>query len=88
MYYCWVRFYGRISEVPDSHDTAAIEAIRELSSGLSGISVERIWMEMKRILIGNFAPQIVQLIYSLEISKYIGKLINFNILITINRFTS
>ena len=67
------RFYGHIALSSDQHDSDTLEAIRETAPGLEGISVERIWMEMKKILIGNHAPHIVKLMYELQVSKYIGE---------------
>jgi tRNA nucleotidyltransferase (CCA-adding enzyme) len=68
----YFRFYGRISPGPDRHDPDTLDAIRETAGGLKGISVERVWMEMSKILIGNHAPHIIHLLYQLNISQHIG----------------
>lgn len=69
----YFRFYGRIAPVPDQHDPATLEAIRETCKGLENISVERVWTEMGRILVGNHAPNLVRTMYSLDVAKYIGR---------------
>ena len=68
----WFRFYGRMCHTTDQHDSNTLAAIRENASGLSNISVERIWLEMSRILIGNLAPHLISLMYELGVSHYIG----------------
>lgn len=68
----YFRFYGRIAERPDSHDEDTLKVIEETATGLQHIAVERIWMELSKILIGNFAPPILRHIYDLKVAKYIG----------------
>ena len=72
----YFRFYGRIVPVVGRHDKDTLEAIRELAEGLSVISVERVWMEVARILVGNHAPHLVQLMYELGVAKHISKCCN------------
>lgn len=55
----YYRFYGRIAESPDSHEAPTIDAIRENIHGLKQISGERIWMELKKILLGNYGPELL-----------------------------
>lgn len=69
----YFRFYGRIVPDADKHDAATLETIRETADGLRGVSVERIWMEVRRILIGNHAPHLMKLMYELNVAESIGK---------------
>ena len=69
----YFRFYGRIAPDPDRHDAATLEAIEETVEGLRGISVERVWAEMGKILTGNHAPHLVQLMYKLKVAQAIGR---------------
>ncbi|XP_022907358.1 CCA tRNA nucleotidyltransferase 1, mitochondrial isoform X2 [Onthophagus taurus] len=68
----YFRFYGRIALTPDAHEELTLEAIRENLNGLHGISGERIWVELKKILEGNFAGEIMQTIIECGLSPYIG----------------
>ena len=69
----YFRFYGRIAVSEAGHDEETLEAIRELAGGLEGVSKERVWMEMGKILIGNHAPHLVRLMYELGVAKPISK---------------
>ena len=69
----YFRFYGRIVPDVDRHDAATLKTIRETADGLRGVSVERVWMEVKRILIGNHAPHLMNLMYELNVAESIGK---------------
>ena len=69
----YFRFYARIAAGPDNHDEDTLKVIEETTPGLQHIAVERIWMELSKILIGNFAPSILRHIYNLKVAKYIGK---------------
>ncbi|KAL2803497.1 CCA tRNA nucleotidyltransferase 1, mitochondrial isoform 2 [Daubentonia madagascariensis] len=48
----YFRFYGKIVDTPGDHDPDTLEAIAENAKGLAGISGERIWVELKKILGG------------------------------------
>lgn len=72
----FLRFYGRIAERPDDHDARTLEAIKENAKGLAGISGERIWTELKKILVGKYANQLIHLMYELTVTDYIGKKLN------------
>lgn len=67
------RFYGRIAINPNSHDEETLNAIKENGQGLKDISGERIWMELKRILEGNFAGELMLAILECDLGPYIGK---------------
>ncbi|CAH2247064.1 CCA tRNA nucleotidyltransferase 1, mitochondrial [Pelobates cultripes] len=66
----YLRFYGRISEKPGIHTTATLDAIKENAPGLSGISGERIWVELKKILEGNHVNHLIQIIYELGVAPH------------------
>ncbi|XP_036905434.1 CCA tRNA nucleotidyltransferase 1, mitochondrial isoform X2 [Sturnira hondurensis] len=68
----YFRFYGRIVDTLDAHDPETLEAIAENAKGLAGVSGERIWVELKKILVGNHVNHLVRLIYDLDVAPYIG----------------
>lgn len=68
----YFRFYGKVSIKPDDHETETLSAIRENGRGLAGISGERIWVELKKIVVGDHAAHLLKLIYDLELAQYIG----------------
>ncbi|XP_072539302.1 CCA tRNA nucleotidyltransferase 1, mitochondrial [Salminus brasiliensis] len=68
----YFRFYGRVATEPGQHDPDTLEAIQENGSGLAGISGERIWVELKKMLVGNHASHLLELVYELGLAKYIG----------------
>lgn len=68
------RFYGRIAERTDCHEDMTLKAIRLNAGGLGRISGERIWSELRRILEGSFAGDLVKTMLSLGIGPHIGKL--------------
>lgn len=70
----YFRFYGKIAEKPDHHDQTTLEIIKENAEGLQNVSGERIWIELKKMLQGNFAGELLQIMLSLNIGKYIGKI--------------
>ena len=71
----YFRFYGRIARDEDKHDKQILEAIKETAQGLEKIAVERIWMELSKILVGNFAPSLIKHIYDLGVAEHIGNYI-------------
>uniref|UniRef100_A0A1A7WET4 tRNA nucleotidyl transferase, CCA-adding, 1 n=1 Tax=Iconisemion striatum TaxID=60296 RepID=A0A1A7WET4_9TELE len=68
----YFRFYGRVALKPDDHEPETLAAIRENGRGLAAISGERIWMELKKIVAGNHAAHLLELIYDLDLAQYIG----------------
>ncbi|XP_061583892.1 CCA tRNA nucleotidyltransferase 1, mitochondrial [Cololabis saira] len=68
----YFRFYGRVALKPGEHDPETLTAIRENGKGLAAISGERIWVELKKMVVGNHAAHLLELIYSLELAQYIG----------------
>lgn len=58
---------------PDNHEPETLASIRENSRGLAAISGERIWQELKKMVVGNHAAHLLELMYSLELAQYIGE---------------
>ncbi len=56
----------------DCHDSDTLSAIRENVAGLRGVSIERVWSEVKKILVGSHAPHLVTLMYKLGVAHCIG----------------
>ena len=73
------RFYGKIVDTPGDHDPETLEAIAENAKGLAGISGERIWVELKKILTGNHVNHLIHLIYELHVAPYIGESNLYNV---------
>lgn len=70
----YFRFYGRIAEHADNHDEVTLRVINQNVSGLERISGERIWMELKKILEGKFAGELVKTMLHVGVAKYCGLL--------------
>ena len=68
------RFCGRIAQQADCHGEKTLEAIKSNADGLLRISGERIWSELRKILEGNFAGDLMKVMLFLGIGPYIGKL--------------
>jgi len=68
----YFRFYGRIVPKKDQHDPATLAVIRETAQGLKWVSVERVWVEIGKILSGNFAPHLIAVMYQLGVAENIG----------------
>ncbi|XP_028302826.1 CCA tRNA nucleotidyltransferase 1, mitochondrial [Gouania willdenowi] len=68
----YFRFYGKVALQPDDHDPETLTAIRDNGRGLAAISGERVWVELKKIMVGNHTAHLLELIYDLELSQYIG----------------
>ncbi|KAL4237558.1 CCA tRNA nucleotidyltransferase 1 [Mactra antiquata] len=68
----YFRFYGRIAQGPNEHDEETLKAIKDNSSGLERVSGERIWTELKRIVVGNYAGPIIETMVGTGVSKYMG----------------
>lgn len=68
----YFRFFGRISDCTEhEHDT--IQAIVENKDGMAGISAERIWTELKKIVVGRMADEVLKaMIEQCELQKYLG----------------
>ncbi|XP_044728577.1 CCA tRNA nucleotidyltransferase 1, mitochondrial [Chrysoperla carnea] len=68
----YFRFYGRIASRPDNHEDSTLHTISENINGLERISGERIWSELKKILEGNFAGELMKTMLHVGIARYIG----------------
>lgn len=68
----YFRFYGRIAEHSGDHDPVTLEAIQKNAKGLAAISGERIWVELKKILVGRHTNHLIHMMYDLGIAPYIG----------------
>ncbi|KHJ83851.1 tRNA nucleotidyltransferase/poly(A) polymerase family protein, partial [Oesophagostomum dentatum] len=67
----YFRFFGRISSSTE-HESETIKAIKQNSEGLAGISAERIWAEVKRIVIGRMADHVVRcMLEECNLQKYL-----------------
>lgn len=75
------RFCGRIAEKGNLHDEETLEAIKCNISGLEKISGERIWSELKKILQGNCACDLVINLLNCGAAKYIGNFTMFVVLL-------
>lgn len=68
----YFRFYGRIATDPNGHQEETLRAIRQNVSGLEGISGERIWVELKKILKGQHVVEIMRVMFELGVNRYMG----------------
>uniref|UniRef100_A0A6A7G3C1 CCA tRNA nucleotidyltransferase 1 n=2 Tax=Hirondellea gigas TaxID=1518452 RepID=A0A6A7G3C1_9CRUS len=68
----YYRFYGRIAKEPDAHMQHVIDAITSNADGLTRISGERIWMELQKIAVGNFAGELLEKMLECKLGPYMG----------------
>ncbi|KAM3878518.1 CCA tRNA nucleotidyltransferase 1, mitochondrial [Diretmus argenteus] len=68
----YFRFYGRVALTPGAHKPETLDAIRENGHGLAAISGERIWVELKKMVVGGHADHLLELMYDLGLAQYIG----------------
>jgi len=68
----YFRFFGRISKEADNHEEVTVDAIKDNVSGMERISGERIWMEWKKILNGNFSKELTLKMIEVGLGPYIG----------------
>lgn len=73
----YFRFYGRIAETEGNHEGTTLKAIKDNVNGLANISGERIWVELKKILGGNYATSLVRIMYDVGVACLSGKPILF-----------
>lgn len=76
----YFRFYGRITEKPDNHEDSTLNVIRNNAEGLQQVSGERIWMELKKTLQGNFAGSLLKIMLHTRVGMYIGKYLKVKLL--------
>ena len=75
----YFRFCARISPDPNVHEPYTEEALRENMEGLSRISGERIWIELKQILSTRHAGPLLETMLRLGVAPYIGLRENPNV---------
>ena len=68
----YFRFYGRIADSPDKHEADTLKVIRANAPGLDLISGERIWSELKKILVGNLAHSLVKTMTEAGLNPHLG----------------
>ena len=68
----YFRFYSRLSRNGTDHDLGTLKAIEENGDGLAGVSGERIWSEMAKIIDQKFNFEFFDLVYRLKIDKPMG----------------
>ena len=68
----YFRFYGRISQLEDNHESETLKAIVTNREGLSRISGERIWTEWKKILTGPMGGPITLKMIQLGLGPFMG----------------
>lgn len=66
----WVRFQGRYGH--DALDPDTVNAVRRQAEGLAGISRERVWSEVSRIISGPRAHTMLRLMINLGLCKPCG----------------
>lgn len=67
----WLRFTGRFADRIEA-DGLDADAVAAEASGLSRISVERVWSEMQRILAGPRPAEVVSLMAKLGVLRALG----------------
>ena len=74
MFRAYFRFYGRISKAANTHDPETLATIRKHGDGLGGISGERIWLELKKILTGRHTASIIRVMVECGLAPHMGML--------------
>ncbi|ESO01356.1 hypothetical protein HELRODRAFT_174911 [Helobdella robusta] len=64
-------FYGRIAKDAESHDADILKAIQSNSAGLASISGERMWLELKKIMMGNHVDSLMRVMNDLNLTVHI-----------------
>jgi len=67
----WMRFHGRFA-ANQPLDAETVKAAVANAEGLRGISRERVWMEVSKIISGEGAVALIQSMYDLGIAENIG----------------
>ena len=75
----YFRFYGRIANDPDNHDEKITVSIKQNADGLSKLTGARIWMELKQIVVGNYAPEILSKMLQCGLAPYLNLPSTFDI---------
>lgn len=66
----WFRFHARVAN--NGHmDEKTMDAVRRQAHGLAGISRERVWMEMSKIVVGNVGAEMVKNMFDAGVHQFI-----------------
>ncbi|CAH0400537.1 unnamed protein product [Chilo suppressalis] len=68
----YFRFYGKIAEYPNRHEEDTLKVLKNNVDGLQNISGERIWVELKKTLQGNFVGNLLKTMLDVGVGPYIG----------------
>ncbi|RZF47381.1 hypothetical protein LSTR_LSTR009120 [Laodelphax striatellus] len=68
----YFRFYGRIANSPDNHDPECVRIIEKNRQCLARISGERIWVDLKKIVTGNFYGDLLKTIIDCKLHQFLG----------------
>lgn len=69
----YFRFFGRIAKSSDQHDPETLKVIATNAHGLQQVSGERIWVELRKILQGNFAGELMVALVECGVGEFIGE---------------
>ena len=68
----YFRFFGRLAADPSAHESDTIAAVAENAAGLDIITGERIWSELKKILEGRHAAEILTKMIECKLFPHMG----------------
>lgn len=68
----YFRFFGRIADSNTVHEKETLEAIKQNANGLQMVSGERLWMELSKIIVGNFASSLMETMVLCGVHIYLG----------------
>uniref|UniRef100_A0AC35TT68 FAD-binding FR-type domain-containing protein n=1 Tax=Rhabditophanes sp. KR3021 TaxID=114890 RepID=A0AC35TT68_9BILA len=69
----YFRFFGRIATTSDDHDERTITAVIDNAKGLKDVSGERLFLELKKIVTGRFASEIMEIMLNkCDLGRYLG----------------
>lgn len=68
----YFRFFGRIADPNTVHEKETLEAIKQNANGLQMVSGERLWMELSKIIVGNFASSLMETMVVCGVHTYLG----------------
>uniref|UniRef100_A0A1A9V8B5 Poly A polymerase head domain-containing protein n=1 Tax=Glossina austeni TaxID=7395 RepID=A0A1A9V8B5_GLOAU len=75
----YFRFYGSLAEEPFKYDESTLKIIKAYAAGLSVISGERIWSELKKILSSPYAKELMLEMIECDIPQYCGLIEKANV---------
>lgn len=74
----YFRFYGRIAESADNHSAKVLESIKANAEGLAKIAGERIWVELQKIITGNYGGELLVKMAECGVGPFVGFPENFD----------